>query len=120
MFELYVGEMKTSLIISGLAFDLIGAFLLSVKVVWSDATGRKIADILEKQLLKNWFEPVQGFESFIHLIIDFIIWIPVKTVSVLLMFLRWANENNYENQCGIFGLIFLSIGFVVQAIVNFQ
>ncbi|HEY9080922.1 hypothetical protein [Magnetovibrio sp.] len=112
--------MKANLIIAGLAFDLVGAFLLSVKVVWSDVTGRKIADYLEKQILRDWFEPVRGFDSLIHLIMDTIIWIPVKVVSLLLGFLRWSNENNYENQCGIIGLLFLSVGFIIQAIVNFQ
>lgn len=112
--------MKANLIITGLAFDLVGAFLLSVKVVWSDATGRKIADYLEKKILKDWFEPVRGFETLVHLVMDFLIWIPVKAISLLLKFLRWANENNYENQCGIIGLACLSVGFVIQAIVNFQ
>jgi hypothetical protein len=147
-----------TLSVMGLAFDLIGAFLLSIPMVWSakEAAGfcRRIVDRTGLGHLKKYMAFTGNLIMIVNLIgLPFILW-PMYEMSIdpansliSMYFLRamfwigvglfvWAfvdqlftwtpvlfwvlAKGNHDKRFGALGLILLSIGFILQFIVNMQ
>ena len=124
--------------VMGLAFDLIGAFLLSIPMVWS-AKGaaqalRKFSLwlIIERQpymFIVSCAYPCAFWGALIYGMYagsDFFIWLAVFLlfhgfVSMFLHhFIYKASVSHHEERIGAMGLVLLSIGFILQFIVNMQ
>lgn len=160
-----------NLSVLGLAFDLVGAFLLSIPMVWSSGEAVKFLQRVQSYLRKEFYDRIDNdddkiskptsnikyplqlflffilpplyFSWFIFLfeppsyiswwkreIINFFVGIPALIsffltlilwiFPTIIRFISWVSDGNHDQRLGGLGLILLSIGFILQFIVNMQ